>query len=210
MADVAAPPHELQSLIDALHTKYVANDSGQVATYIPELGKANPDHFGICLITADGRVFEAGDCDQPFTIQSISKPFAFGLAVEEMGADEVLRRVSVEPSGDAFNSIHLQTGSNRPFNPMINTGAITVSALLHSIHGHRHVRSPARALQLDRRPAARHRRGGLRVGAAHGPPQPGHRASAPQFRRGPRARSRPRSTSTSGSARFSSPPAISP
>ena len=137
MPEVAAPPHELQSLIDALHTKYVTNHSGQVATYIPELGKANPDHFGICLITADGRVFEAGDCDQPFTIQSISKPFAFGLAVEEMGADEVLRRVSVEPSGDAFNAIHLQTGSNRPFNPMINSGAITVSALLHSIHGHR-------------------------------------------------------------------------
>ena len=138
MADVAAPPHELQSLIDTLHAKYVANDSGQVATYIPELGKANPDHFGICLITADGRVFEAGDCDQPFTIQSISKPFAFGLAVEEMGADEVLRRVSVEPSGDTFNSIELQNGSNRPFNPMINTGAITVSALLHA-----HPRRPA-------------------------------------------------------------------
>ena len=135
MAEVAAPPHELQTLIDTLHGKYKADDTGQVATYIPELGKANPAHFGICLITADGRVFEAGECDQPFTIQSISKPFAFGLAVEELGAEEVLQRVSVEPSGDAFNSIHLQTGSNRPFNPMINTGAITVSALLHAIHG---------------------------------------------------------------------------
>jgi glutaminase len=137
MADVVAPPHELQALIDSLHAKYVSDHSGQVATYIPELGKANPDHFGICLIATDGRTFEAGDCDAPFTIQSISKPFAFGLAVEEMGADEVLNRVSVEPSGDAFNSIELQTGSNRPFNPMINTGAITVSALLHSLHGHR-------------------------------------------------------------------------
>ncbi|HEV8395859.1 MAG TPA: glutaminase A [Vicinamibacterales bacterium] len=135
MADVAAPAHELQVLIDALHTKYAPNDSGQIATYIPELAKANPTHFGICLITTDGRVFEAGDCDTPFTIQSISKPFAFGLAVEEMGADEVLRRVSVEPSGDAFNSIQLQTESNRPFNPMINSGAITVSALLHARHG---------------------------------------------------------------------------
>ena len=135
MADVAAPPHELQGLIDTLHAKYVANVSGQVATYIPELGKANPDHFGICMITADGRVFERGDCDQPFTIQSISKPFAFGLAVEEIGAEEVLRRVSVEPSGDVFNSIELQNGSNRPFNPMINTGAITVSAMLHARHG---------------------------------------------------------------------------
>jgi glutaminase len=137
MAETAAPPHELQTMIDSLHDKYASDTSGRVATYIPELGKANPEHFGICLITADGRTFEAGDCDQPFTIQSISKPFAFGLAVEEMGADQVLNRVSVEPSGDAFNSIELQTGSNRPFNPMINTGAITVSALLHSIHGDR-------------------------------------------------------------------------
>src|SRR5688572_5324843 len=135
MADVAAPPQKLQTLIDSLHLTYAANDSGQVATYIPELGKANPDHFGICMTTADGRSFEAGDCDQAFTIQSISKPFAFGLAVEALGADEVLRRVSVEPSGDAFNSIALQSGSNRPFNPMINTGAITVSAMLHAIHG---------------------------------------------------------------------------
>jgi glutaminase len=137
MPDVVAPPHELQLLIDALHAKSVGNHAGQVATYIPELGKANPDHFGICLITTDGRVFEAGDCDAPFTIQSISKPFAFGLAVEEMGADEVLQRVSVEPSGDSFNSIELQAASNRPFNPMINTGAITVSALLHARHGPR-------------------------------------------------------------------------
>jgi glutaminase len=137
MPDVAAPAHELQVLIDALHAKYSANHTGQVATYIPELGKANPDQFGICLITTDGRVFEAGDCDAPFTIQSISKPFAFGLAVEELGADEVLQRVSVEPSGDSFNSIQLQAASNRPFNPMINTGAITVSALLHAQHGAR-------------------------------------------------------------------------
>jgi glutaminase len=137
MTDAGSPPHELQTLIDDLHAKYLPATDGQVATYIPELGHANPEHFGICVITADGRVFEAGDCDQPFTIQSISKPFAFGLAVEELGQDQVLRRVSVEPSGDAFNAIELQNGSNRPFNPMINSGAITVSAMLHGLHGDR-------------------------------------------------------------------------
>lgn len=135
MADVAAPTHELQTLIDALHGKYQSNHAGDVATYIPELGKANPEHFGISLVSTDGHRFEAGDCEQPFTIQSISKPFAFGLAVEELGQEPVLARVSVEPSGDAFNSIELHPTSNRPFNPMINTGAITVSALLHAKHG---------------------------------------------------------------------------
>ena len=77
--------HELQSLIDRLHDEYKSLSDGEVATYIPELGRANPEHFGICVVTADGRVFEAGDCDQPFTIQSISKPFTFGMALEEFG-----------------------------------------------------------------------------------------------------------------------------
>jgi glutaminase len=96
---------------------------------------ADPDDFGICIVTADGQVFEAGDCDRPFTIQSISKPFTFGMAIEEYGHEEVARHVGVEPSGDAFNSIELQAGTNRPHNPMINAGAITVTAPLHARHG---------------------------------------------------------------------------
>lgn len=128
-------PHELQRLVSALHDEYKSLTEGQVATYIPELGKANPDHFGICVVSADGRVFEAGDCDQPFTIQSISKPFVFGMALEQFGHEHVWRHVDVEPSGDAFNSIELQNGTNRPHNPMVNSGAITVTALLNSRYG---------------------------------------------------------------------------
>jgi glutaminase len=124
--------HEIQVLIEELHREYQADNEGDVATYIPELGKANPDHFGICIATADGRVFEVGDCDEPFTIQSISKPFTYGMAIEELGHEKVFKHVGVEPSGDAFNSIELHSSSNRPFNPMINTGAITVTALLHA------------------------------------------------------------------------------
>jgi len=127
--------HEIQILIEDLHRETLPNTAGHVATYIPELGKANPDNFGICLVTADGRIFEVGNCDTPFTIQSISKPFNFGLAIEHLGHDKVFQHVGVEPSGDTFNSIELQRGSNRPFNPMINTGAITVTALLHAHFG---------------------------------------------------------------------------
>jgi glutaminase len=101
------------------------------------LAKVSPDQFGVCVVTAGGRVFEAGDSDRLFTIQSSSKPFTLGLALNEFGADKVLQFVGVEPSGDAFNSIELHGLTNRPFNPMINTGAITITALLHAKYGDR-------------------------------------------------------------------------
>jgi len=125
----------LQELVDGLHKKYSSRNDGEVATYIPELGKADPGDFGICIATSDGRTFEAGDSDRLFTIQSISKPFTFGMALEAHGQEKISRHVGVEPSGDAFNSIELEKGTNRPFNPMINAGAITVSALLYEHYG---------------------------------------------------------------------------
>lgn len=127
--------HELQVVIEELHDRYKPLDEGEVATYIPELGKADPEAFGIALMSSEGQVFQAGDCDVPFTIQSVSKPFTFGLAIEAYGTDWVARHVGVEPSGDAFNAIELQNGTNRPFNPMVNSGAITVTALLHKKYG---------------------------------------------------------------------------
>lgn len=125
----------LQTLIEDLHGRYAHRTDGEVATYIPELGKADPESFGICMVTADGRIFETGDSDRLFTIQSISKPFAYGMALEVHGQEKVSRHVGVEPSGDAFNSIELERGTNRPFNPMINAGAITVTALLYEHYG---------------------------------------------------------------------------
>ena len=58
---------------------------GDVATYIPELGRADPEHFAICVATVDGHVYAVGDTDVPFTIQSISKPFVYGLALGRPG-----------------------------------------------------------------------------------------------------------------------------
>ncbi len=114
-----------------LHEKYRTNFDGQVATYIPELAKANPRLFGISLVTADGQVYEVGDSRHLFTIQSISKPFVYGLALQQLGIDYVLTKVGVEPSGEAFNSIVFDERRNRPFNPMVNAGAIATTALIH-------------------------------------------------------------------------------
>ena len=121
---------EIQQLVDRIYEKYKSIDEGEVATYIPELAKSDPAKFGICLATVDGRVVQAGDWQHEFTIQSICKPFAFQMALEEVGREETLKHVSVEPSGDAFNSIELEPASMRPFNCMVNAGAIAISSLI--------------------------------------------------------------------------------
>src|SRR5712675_1784804 len=119
----------LLRFLSACHDDFTADNSGEVANYIPELGKANPGHFGISLATLDGHVYETGDSRVPFTIQSISKPFVFALALDRLGAARVEGIIGVEPSGDPFNSIRLNS-ENHPFNPMVNAGAITCSGLI--------------------------------------------------------------------------------
>lgn len=127
MKSAAAP---MRGILQELHARYAPVTEGKVADYIPELAKADPNWFGISIVTADGQVFEAGDCLQSFTIQSVSKPFIYGLALEDLGLEPVLARVGVEPTGEAFNSIVLDEVSNRPFNPMVNAGAIATSDLI--------------------------------------------------------------------------------
>jgi glutaminase len=127
MKSAAAP---LREVLRDLHARYATVDDGKVADYIPELAKADPRWFGISIATADGQVFEVGDCKQLFTIQSISKPFVYGLALEDHGIDYVLKKVGVEPTGEAFNAIVLDEASNRPFNPMVNAGAIATADLI--------------------------------------------------------------------------------
>jgi len=120
----------IQQVLDEIYEKYQNVDDGAVATYIPELGKANPKDFGICLVTVAGHVFRAGDWNKEFTIQSMCKPLAFQMALEQCGVPETLKYVGVEPSGDAFNSIELDPKTTRPYNPMINAGAIAIASLI--------------------------------------------------------------------------------
>jgi glutaminase len=126
------PP--LQRFLANCYEEFQSDHSGAVADYIPELQRANPEHFGVALVTIDGHVYEVGDSAVPFTIQSVSKAFVFALALETVGEERVAAAIGVEPSGEAFNSIRL-TNDNRPFNPMVNAGAIACSGLIHQAHG---------------------------------------------------------------------------
>jgi glutaminase len=124
----------LQDFLNDLHFKYKSIHEGVLANYIPELAKANPDWFGICIVTVDGQVYEIGDWEQLFTLQSISKAFVYGMALEDHGRDYVVKRVGVEPTGDAFNSIiKLDESSKRPYNPMVNAGAIATTSLIKGV-----------------------------------------------------------------------------
>ena len=112
-----------------------AQERGQPASYIPELAKVDPARFGLVVATTDGTVHAAGDADEPFSIQSISKVFTLTLALGKVG-DALWRRVGREPSGNPFNSIvQLEHEKGIPRNPFINAGAIAVTDVL--LAGHR-------------------------------------------------------------------------
>ena len=119
-----------REILNELHAKYRDNSEGKVADYIPELALADANWFAISVVTVDGQTFDVGDYQQLFSIQSVSKPFMFGLALEDHGREEVLKKVGVEPTGEAFNAIVLDEVSNRPFNPLVNAGAIATADLV--------------------------------------------------------------------------------
>ena len=127
---MSANPLPVWQYLQTLHDKHKANRTGRLANYIPELDRVDPDQFGISFVTMDGYIYEAGDANALFTIQSVSKAIIYALALEDHGREEVLRKIGVEPSGEAFNSIVFDEKNNRPFNPMVNAGAIASTALV--------------------------------------------------------------------------------
>lgn len=105
---------------------------GKPASYIPELSNTNPDYLGIYMVMQNGSEYMSGDFDVKFTIQSISKIIIYLSCLINCDREEISKKVTVEPSNDGFNSIvSLENkNSNRPFNPMINAGAIACLSLL--------------------------------------------------------------------------------
>lgn len=123
----------LQTYVDdwvSFYRKHAAE--GEVASYIPELLNVKKDALGITIMGKNGITLRSGDVNQSFTIQSVSKVLSFIVACMTRGVSYMLDRVDVEPTGEAFNSImHLEMKQvQKPFNPLINAGAITVTSIL--------------------------------------------------------------------------------
>ncbi|XP_037079070.1 glutaminase liver isoform, mitochondrial-like [Pollicipes pollicipes] len=105
---------------------------GEVASYIPQLARVEPNYWGVSVCTVDGQRYCIGDVAVPFTVQSISKPLTYGLVLDELGQELVHQYVGQEPSGRMFNELVLDH-NKKPHNPMINAGAIIVCSLLQTL-----------------------------------------------------------------------------
>lgn len=105
---------------------------GHVADYIPRLAAVSRDKFGMAVVTLDGRVFQCGDADELFSMQSLSKIYTLTMALQSVG-DTLWQRVGREPSGNAFNSlVQLEQENGHPRNPFINAGALVVADVVLS------------------------------------------------------------------------------
>jgi len=130
MAKIPGVADLVQRYLDQIVAEYAGVTDGALADYIPELTDVDPSDFGLTLSSSDGFLYESGDARTEFTIQSISKPFTYALALDQVGEDAVDAKIGVEPSGEAFNEISVDDKTKTPKNPMINAGAIAAVALV--------------------------------------------------------------------------------
>ena len=131
----AQTPAQIQAAVNAAYAKYQALDSGKNADYIPALAKVDPKLFGIAVVTADGKVYSAGNLTTQVSIQSISKVFTMALVMEQSGPDAILKTIGADATGMRFNSIVSIEFSQKvlggpEMNALVNPGAITATSMV--------------------------------------------------------------------------------
>ena len=121
----------LERVAKEAYSKFKTDNSGKNADYIPALAKVPSHLFGITIVTVEGKVVSVGDVDYPFSMQSCSKVFTMCLVMQESGDNAIYEKVSVEPTGERFNSIvAIEEGDGRADNPFVNPGAIATVSLV--------------------------------------------------------------------------------
>ncbi|XXF79978.1 glutaminase A [Myxococcaceae bacterium GXIMD 01537] len=128
-------PQEVRAALERAHNQNRGVTAGKNADYIPALARVNPNLFGIVLVTVDGRVYEVGDSRHLFAIESVSKPFTLARVLQDIGPQEVEKRIGVDATGQAFNSImaiEMNKENKKPpaGNPLVNAGAITTVSMV--------------------------------------------------------------------------------
>ncbi len=133
----AQSPSDVQQAVDAAYAKFRTLKEGKNADYIPALAKVDPNLFGIAVVTADGKVYTAGDVKTEVSIQSISKVFTMAQVIQEQGLESVEKQIGVDATGARFNSIiaveavRTVVGSGAPeMNPLVNPGAISATSMV--------------------------------------------------------------------------------
>jgi len=136
----AQAPADIQKAVDAAYAKYKTLQEGKNADYIPALAQVDPNLFGIAVITADGKVYAAGDLKTEVSIQSISKVFTAARVIQELGLDSIAQQIGVDATGARFNSItavevvRTVAGSGAPeMNPLVNAGAISATSMVKGL-----------------------------------------------------------------------------
>jgi glutaminase len=120
----------VRTLVSEAHERFRANREGRVSDIYPALAEVREDLFGLCVVGANGASYASGDCDAPFSIMSVSKPFVFALILEVVGADAARRRLGVNATGLPFNSLAaIERSEDGRTNPMVNSGAIATTSL---------------------------------------------------------------------------------
>ena len=117
--------------VQAAHADHQHDSGGANASYIPYLASVDPSLFGVCVVTADGQVFAAGDTDFEFALESISKVFSMTLAMQSVGLPQFHEKVGADPTGEPFNSvIALELHGDKPLSPLVNAGAMSTVSLI--------------------------------------------------------------------------------
>ena len=128
---VAPNRERVEAIVTEAYNKFRTDTSGKNADYIPFLAQVDSKLFGVSVVTTDNQVFNLGDVNYSFSIQSISKVFTLALAMEELGAEKVFQRVGSEPTGRAFNSpVAVVEMPTHTANPLVNAGAIATTSLI--------------------------------------------------------------------------------